>query len=110
MTKEKWQETINNIQDKFVILEKGEEHIDDEGGVDIAFIIFNGPLGKMRLEYIEKPVVLDRKTTYSRRIGSETVVDYIYSPVEKTQKMTVYKWDDVQEDWQEMDAGTIFGN
>ena len=35
MTKEKWQTILGNIKDGFDVEDQGEEHIDDEGGVDI---------------------------------------------------------------------------
>lgn len=104
MTNEKWQNILGNIKDNFKYENESEEHLDDEGGVDIYSIEFQGPLGKMRLEYISKPVILDKKTTYSKRIGSETKVDYIYSETEKTGQLMVYKWDETQDDWVEIDA------
>ena len=79
MTPERWKNTINNIRDKFAIEEENTMRLDEEGGIDIEYVVFNSPLGKIRLEFISKPVVLDKKTTYSRRIGSETKVDYVYS-------------------------------
>jgi len=103
MMPEKWESTIGNIKDNFNILNEGEEHIDDEGGVDISYIEFEGPLGRIRLEFVQKPVILDRKTTYSKRIGSETKIDYIYSETEKSSKMTAYKWDNNNEEWKEID-------
>ncbi len=105
MTKEKWEEIKGMVKDKFTVEDEGGEHIDDEGGVDVEFVVFEGPLGKMRLEYATKPVVLDRKTTYSRRIGSETKIDYVYSEDEKSAKMTAYKWNDGDEEWTEIEAG-----
>jgi hypothetical protein len=75
--------------------------------MNIEFMEFSGPLGRMRLEFVEKPVILDKKTTYSKRIGSETKVDYIYSDTEKSQSMNVYKWSDEQDDWIEMDASNF---
>lgn len=104
MTPEKWQNILSNIKDNFEYQNESGEHLDEEGGVDIHSIEFSGPLGRMRLEYVTKPVVLDKKTTYSKRIGSETKVDYIYSPDEKTNKLIVYKWDDAQDDWVEVEA------
>ena len=104
MSPEKWENTIDNIKDNFEVEEHGERHEDDMGGIDIEFIIFKGPLGRMKLEYISKPVVLDKKTTYSNRIGSDTKVDYVYSDTEKSHKMKAYKWDEGQDDWMEMDA------
>lgn len=104
MTPEKWENLIDNIKDKFEVEEHKNEHLDEHGGTDIEFIIFKGPLGRMKLEFIIKPRVLDKKTTYSRRIGSETAVEYIYSEDEKTHKLMAYKWDDFQNDWVEIDA------
>jgi len=105
MTNEKWQQIKGNVLDNFEVEERGEEHIDDEGGVDIEFLVFSSPLGRIRLEYVSKPVVLDKKTTYSKRIGSETKVDYVYSETERQEQMTAYKWSEVSNEWEEMDAG-----
>lgn len=58
----------------------------------------------MRLEYVTKPVILDKKTSYSKRIGSETQVEYVYSEDEKTNQLIAYRWDDGQDDWVEIEA------
>ena len=107
MSPEKWVKIVGNIKDNFELEDEGEQHIDDEGGVDIKYIVFNGPLGKIRLEYIIKPVILDKKTTYSRRIGSETKVDYVYSEDDKSHQMIAYKWSNENDDWMEMDASAF---
>lgn len=104
MTIEKWQSIIDNIKERFAVEEKGKDHKDEMGGIDIEYIIFKGPLGRMKLEFISKPVVLDKKTTFSKRIGSETKVDYIYSEDEKSCKFVAYKWEETSGDWAEMDA------
>jgi hypothetical protein len=104
MTPEKWQNLIADIKDKFEVKEHNSQHLDEHGGTDIDFIIFKGPFGKVKLEFITKPLVLDKKTTYSRRIGSETKVEYVYSPDEKTHKLLAYKWDENQNDWVKIDA------
>lgn len=101
---ERWNEIIGNIKDNFDIVDQGEERLDEEGGVDVEFIEFNGPLGKMRLEFVTKPIVLDKKTTYSNRIGSETKVDYIYSQSEKSSKLNAYKWDNESGEWVEIES------
>lgn len=107
MTPERWKDIVGNIKDNFTIEEEGNEHIDEEGGIDIEYIVFNGPLGLMRLEFITKPVILDKKTTYSKRIGSETKVDYLYSKDEKSHSLLAYKWDESQDSWMEIDAGNF---
>ena len=107
MLPERWKDIIGNIKDNFKEVEEGHNHVDEEGGVDIEFIEFLGPLGKMRLEFVVKPVVVDKKTTYSNRIGSDTKIDYIYSQEEKSYQLMAYKWDESQCDWVEIEAGSF---
>ncbi|MDP2708902.1 MAG: hypothetical protein Q8O93_02525 [bacterium] len=104
MLPEKWQDIIGNIKDNFSVEATEKYHEEDEGGADVEYIIFKGPLGRMKLEFITKPVVLDKKTKYSNRLGAETVVEYVYSPDEKTHKLKAYKWDEALNDWLEMEA------
>ena len=108
MQEDKWKSTVGRIKDAFEVLNEGSEHIDDEGGVDIEYIEFIGPMGKMRLEFITKPVILDKKTSYSRRIGSDTNVEYVYSETEKSSKLDVYKLDEDSGEWEEMEATKMF--
>lgn len=104
MTEERWKDIVGNIKEKFSVLDEGSEHIDDEGGVDVEFIEFDGPLGRMRLEFISRPIVLDKKTTYSRRIGSQTDIKYIYSEDERSFTLKAYKKDEAGDDWSEIEA------
>jgi hypothetical protein len=104
MTIEKWEDIKGKIKDGFTVEDEGRETYEDEGGMVVEYIVFTGPLGKMRLEYIAKPIVLDRKTIYSTRIGSGTTVEYVYSKDEKSYRLQVYKWDDDADDWVEMQA------
>ena len=107
MMPEKWESIKGNIKDNFSVLDEGSTHLEDEGGVDIEYIVFEGPLGKIRLEFIAQPVVMDKKTTYSKRIGSETAVEYVYSDTEKSYKMIAYKWSKDQDEWIEMETGSF---
>lgn len=104
MQDEKWQDILAKIKDNYEVLETDTEDLDPGPG-QVEYIIFNGPLGKMRLERITKPVVLEKKGIGSRRIGSQATVEYKYSDTEKTHRFTAYKWEDDQDDWVEMDAG-----
>jgi hypothetical protein len=104
MTREKWDRIKGNILDTFEILDKGVDRYEEEGGVEVDFVEFNSPLGKTRLELVEKPIVLGKKTIYSHRGGSDTGVEYIYSPTEKSSRLVAYKWDDNLNDWLEINA------
>ncbi|MBU0636952.1 MAG: hypothetical protein ABH818_00860 [Patescibacteria group bacterium] len=104
MTKERWQDIVEKIKDNFSIEEHSQKHLDEAGGLDIDYIIFKGPLGKMKLEFISKPVILDKKTKYSNRIGAQIEIEYVYSQTEKSFKLKVFKWDEAIGDWQEIEA------
>ena len=104
MLPEKWQQIVGNIKDNFEVIECDRQRFEEQGGIDVESIIFNGPLGKMKLEFITKPAVLDRKTKFSNRLGAETVVEYVYSQEEKNHKLIAYKWDEALNNWLEMDA------
>ncbi|MEA2113576.1 MAG: hypothetical protein U9P63_02900 [Patescibacteria group bacterium] len=104
MTSEKWENLVGNIKDDFKVEEHKSEHFDEHGGTDIESIIFKSPLGRTKLEFITKPVVLDKKTIYSRRIGSGSAEEYIYSKDEKSHKMTASKWDENENEWVEINA------
>ncbi|NTU99130.1 hypothetical protein HGA64_03950 [Candidatus Falkowbacteria bacterium] len=108
MTKERWQSIVGQIKDSFGIIEEGNEPLgEDEGVGECHYVIFKGPLGRMKLEFITRPVILDKKTKYTNRIGSETVVEYVYSDEEKTHKLDVFKWDEDQDEWIEMEASKL---
>lgn len=104
MTREKWEEITAMVNAKFKVLKHESRQEDREGGAEIEEIVFEGPLGTMKLEYILRPIVLDKKVIYSNRIGSDTKVEHIYSPDEKSASMKAFKWDDNQESWLEISA------
>jgi len=108
MLPEKWASVAGNIKDNFQVKDHGVLHCEDDGGTDIEFIEFEGPLGLMRLEFVSRPVVLDKKTKYSNRIGSETKIDYIYSDEEKNHMLIAYKWDETSADWIEVRDNSLF--
>lgn len=99
------------VKEKFPPADLSEEQI--EIGQDkhnnpvkgkIERIEFTGPLGKMKLERTTKPKVLDKKTLYSNRAGSDMRVEYEYSPDETVQFMKAYRWNEAGEEWTEIEA------
>ncbi len=110
MTDERWLDTVATLKDKFQILEEGKEDLPEEEGKGFReFVIFQGPLGKMKVERTTKAVVTGKKTIGSKRMGSEATVQYIYSDTEKSYKFKAYKWDEAQNDWVEitLEAGNL---
>lgn len=107
MQDEKWNEIIGRIKDDFTVEEHTTEDLDPGPG-SVETIIFEGPTGRMKLERTTKPVVLDKKTIGSRRIGSDTTVEYVYSDSEFSKTFKAYQWNDAQNDWVVMEGGGAF--
>jgi len=101
MTNDRWQEILTQIKDSFEVEEEGTYENEEHGGTTTEFIVFNGPLGRLRLEFSSHPVLVDTKTKYSKRIGSETKVEYVYSSTEKSNTLLIYKYDEALGDWVE---------
>jgi len=105
MQAEKWQEVVGMVKDKFDVLEETEEPIEDIPRSRVERLVFEGPLGKMKIELETRPVVLDKKTIYSKRMGDTATVDYVYSEDEYTSKFRAYMWRG--DDWVEIEAGAF---
>lgn len=103
MNDEKWQNLVGKVKDDLEFLEEGKEDLEESPGFR-EFIIFRGPLGKMKFERVTRPVVLDKKTIGSRRIGGETAVEYVYSDSEFSQRFQVFKFDVDEGKWLEIDS------
>ncbi|HCU48180.1 TPA: hypothetical protein DIC39_03985 [Patescibacteria group bacterium] len=106
MTYERWQDLVNKVKTQFAVLGEGKEPLGDMPG-EREFVEFEAPMGKMKLELVRRPVVLDKKTIYSKRIGSGTAVEYVYDEKEQTLTFHAFKWSPQSEEWQEVKAETF---
>jgi len=100
MNEEKWGGIIDTVKEKFGIEERGKENLDPG---EAEFLIFEGPLGKMKLVREVRPLVIDKKVIASKRIGSDATEEFIYSDTETTEKLKAYKWEETSEEWVEME-------
>ena len=105
MTKERWVEIKAQIRQNFGIEDEYTEDLDP----GIAEIVeFNGPQGSMQVQFITKPKMLDKKTTYSNRPGSDIRVDYVFSDKESVSHLKAYVWSEEKDDWQKLDTEALF--
>lgn len=106
MNLEKWEQIKLMAKEKFDIQNESEkEGIDGIGKVEI--IEFEGPMGLMKLEFVIKPRILDKKTSFSNRIGSDVKVDYVYSEDEVSCNLNAYKWNAAEQKWEGIDAAAF---
>jgi len=104
MNDERWQTILGLIKDKFEVIDERTEDLPEDIGLGSVDIIeFMGPLGRMKLERTTQPLVLGKTTHGSKRIGSDTTVEYKYSDTEKTHKFKAFKYDENNDTWVEME-------
>ena len=115
MQDDKWEALKEELKRKFKV---EDEHFEDlvmdtaDGEVvsgKVEVLIFESPIGKVKLTRESKPVVLDKKEFYSHRQNKSARIEYKFSDTEFSHKIRAYKWDDYNDDWQEMDAGSFGG-
>jgi hypothetical protein len=110
MTDEKWEELKEETKRKFKVEEEDREDLIMEVENELVkqgfveFIIFDSPLGRIKLARESRPVVLDKKFIYSHRAGAAARTEYEFSDTELSHKLKVYKWSDDNDKWQEIDA------
>ncbi len=100
MNLERWEEIKEKIENKFKIIAKSEEILENKGKREI--IEFESPIGIVRLEFVIQPRVLDKKTQYSHRASGQINVEYIYSDDEMSSYLKVYKQNKETEEWEEI--------
>jgi hypothetical protein len=101
MNDEKWEELVTRIETKLKIVDR-KVTTADEGRARVESIIFVSPEGKMKLERTSKPLVVDKKVHYSKRIGSSPSVEYVFSPTEKVHRVQLFRWSDGAMEWEEL--------
>lgn len=98
MNDEKWQDLLDKVNN-FEVEDRYSEDIEDIPNAKQEIVIFNSPMGKIKLVRVTKPKVLDKKTLYSSRAGSDIKVEYEYSEDEMVSSLEIYKFDELEQDW-----------
>jgi len=105
MDQEKWGEILDRVKAQFEVLEHTKAANEDGVG-ESETLVFNAPMGKIKLVWVTRPVVLDKKVIGAhRRGGSAAQYEYIYSDTEKSHKLEASR--EVDGDWQEIDSNVF---
>jgi hypothetical protein len=103
MTKERWDEVRQRIEESFPVSDKGqldEEHDHQEW---IEFQMSDGK--RMKLTWHDRPRKVGEKAIASKRIGAHAIIEAEYSKDEHSQFLTLEIWNDASGSWEESDAG-----
>lgn len=100
MTYNAWLNLKDKITEKFKVEDYKKGVLEQVPDSVCETLIFTGPNGKIKLEWISKPKTLGEKTLYSARVGSTVKVDKIYSQDEKAEFLKAYQ--DKSGTWEEI--------
>jgi len=106
MHEKKWDALLDKIEKLFGFLDHEIEEI-PERQMTIETAVFDGASGRMKLERTVKPLLLEKKVTFSKRIGSESDVEYIYSEDETVDIVKFYKWDRLRHEWKQIEMDEL---
>ena len=103
----KWENLIFMAEEKFGIDKEYSEDFEvaeTSTGQKIIgqkqAVEFTSPLGRIKLEKVSRPRVIDKKVLHTKRIGSRTAVDFVYSDKEKVEELKIYRLKD--DEWVEI--------
>lgn len=90
------------------MLDEGRRDLEDIPRAFSEYISFETPQGRIKLDRVTQPVVLDKKTLYSKLAGSASRVEYVYSDTEMFSKLRVFRWVEPRDEWEEVRGETAF--
>jgi hypothetical protein len=103
MTEERWLDLRQKIISGYTVLDQGEEST-AIAGEKVNFIEWEMPGKEMRAEYHTRPKVLEKKTFYSNRIGSDIKEEFVYSNDEQVSFAKFFQKNSEDMEWQEIEA------
>lgn len=117
MTPERWETIKQTVRKQYPSLEEGSEDLVAETAEGLVkqgeaeFLIFDAPEsfgeGRIKLQFQKRPKVEGKKYFYSHRAGTSARVEYKYSESDMVYAFKAYKWDDVEDDWKEIDSSSF---
>jgi hypothetical protein len=99
MQPDRWLEIKQELKQKFELEDEYSEELDHGSQEVVEFV---SPMGRVKLCFVQKPKVLDKKTTYSNRIGSGVSVEYVYDLENSTYHLDVWLWSEGNQQWEKL--------
>jgi len=105
MQPDRWQELKQELKQKFTAVEEYQEDLEHGEQEVLEFV---SPLGKVKLCLVKKPKILEKKTSYSNRIGSSVSVEYVYDPENFSYHLDVWLWSEPNNQWEKLEKQDVF--
>jgi len=105
MTPERWEQIKVMVRSQFEVLDEYTEDLEPGNAEVLEFV---SPAGQLKVSFITRPKVTDKKTNYSHRVGSDVKVDYVFSDTEQTHHLEVQKWNEAKNSWDDFSTDGLF--
>ena len=108
MNEEKWENLLDTIEIKFGKLERRNKKFvsTDDMGNEIKneedWVEFKTELGRIKVSRFTRPLIIDKKYHYNRSSTGMGQVEYVLSEDEISQKIKIFKWDEIERDREEI--------
>lgn len=106
MHQSKWENLLAQIERQFGFVEHENERF-EERRLSVETVVFDGAGGRMKLERSSRPVILDKKAHFAKRVGSASTVEYIYSDTETVDTVRLFRWDRLAREWRELELSEL---
>jgi hypothetical protein len=101
MHQSKWENLLDQIEKQFGFIEHETDEF-EERRLTVETVVFDGAGGRMKLERSVRPVILDKKAHFAKRVGSAATVEYVYSDTEEVDTVRLFQWDRLAREWHEL--------
>lgn len=104
-----WDRIVDAVEQKFGLKEHGrtKRPLDDAPDLSefVSFVIFERAGEEFKLERVQGPAIVDRKTMGARRAGSVTRIENVYDTSETSFRTDMFRR--VGTDWQPLDPSAL---
>jgi hypothetical protein len=104
-----WDRIVDAVETKFGLIEHGRSKREMEDAPEfteyVSFVIFERDGEKLKLERVQGPAIIDRKTMGARRSGAVTRVENVYDPDEVSFRTNLLRWDGTE--WESIDPAVL---
>ena len=104
-----WDRIVDAVDQKFGLKShgRGKRPVEDAPDLTehVSYVIFERDGEEFKLERIQGPAIIDRKTMGARRAGAVTRVENVYDTSETSFRTNFYRH--VGENWEVIDPGAL---
>ena len=105
-----WERIVDAIETKYGLTDHGRQTrpVADRHDLTehVAFIVFERGGERYKLERVQGPAIIDRKTFGAKRIGSDVRYENVYDPEETSMRTNFYRGDEAGE-WVAIDPSEL---